>query len=285
MHKDAGLVADQITDTAHQRSTTGQHDAAINDVGSQFGRGALEGSLHRFNDHVEGLGDRFPQVTGFEVDGAGQSRQQVQPSYIHRLLIKGVIRERRANADLDVFRGALAHNHVVDLLEINADRITDLITGDAHGFTQHRATKAQHRHLRGATTNVDDHRADGFGDRQAGTDGSGHRLIDQMHLASAGHAGLTHGATLNAGDATGDTHHQTGRHDPSALIALGDEGLEHLLCCIEIGDHTVAKRPHGADVAGGPSQHQFGFVTHCQGGATLQIQCHHRGLLQHDAFT
>ena len=168
------------------------------------------------------------------------------------------------------------------LLQVHADRITDLISGDADGFTQHRAAQAEHRHLGGAPPDVHDHRADRFGHRQTGTDGGSHRLIDQMHLAGAGHARLAHGTTFNTGDAAGDAHHQTRRHDAAAFIALGDEGLEHLLGCIEIRDHAIAQGTHRTDVARRAAQHQLGFITHRHGDATLEIEGNHRGLLQHN---
>ena len=172
----------------------------------------------------------------------------------------------------------------MDLLEIDADRITDLITGDAHGFTQHRATEAQHRHLGCATANVDDHRADGFRHRKARTNGGCHWFIDEMHFPCTGHARFAHGATLNAGHTTGDADDQTRRHNPTSFIAFGDEGLEHLLSCIEVGDHPIPQRPHGTNIPGGPAQHQLRLITNCKWCPALDIQRNNGRLLQDDAF-
>ena len=72
----------------------------------------------------------------------------------------------------------------MDFLEVNPDRIADFITGDTHGFTQHRSTKAQHSHLGGATTDIHNHGANGLRDGETGTDGSGHRLIDDDAVAA-----------------------------------------------------------------------------------------------------
>ena len=83
VYKDARLVADQITDTAHQRSTTGQHDASIDDVGSQLRWGALQGALHRLNDHVEGLGNRFSKIACSQIDRTRQAGEEMQATYIH----------------------------------------------------------------------------------------------------------------------------------------------------------------------------------------------------------
>ena len=60
-----------------------------------------------------------------------------------------------------------------------------------------------------------------------------------MNLAGPRHAGFAHGSALHAGHTAGDADHQPGRHDSAAFIALGDEGLEHLLGGIEIRDHTI----------------------------------------------
>ena len=81
--------------------------------------------------------------------------------------------------------------------------------------------------------------------------------------------------TLHTGDATGDAHHQTRGHDAAALIAFGDEGFEHLLSGIEIRDHPITQRTNGPDVSRGAAEHQFGFIAHSHGGATLEIKSHH----------
>ena len=105
-----------------------------------------------------------------------------------------------------------------------------------------------------------------------------------MHLAGPRQARLAHRPALHAGDATGDADHQAGRHDAAPVIALLNEGLDHLFGGVEIGDHAIAQGPHRADVAGGAAEHQFGFIANRQGHAPLQVEGHHRGLLQHDAL-
>ena len=93
MHKDSGLVTDQVADAAHQSTTTSQHDSTINDVGSQLGRGAFERAFHRFNDHIERFSDCFTKVSGLQVDGAGKTGEQVQATHIHGLLVKVIVGE------------------------------------------------------------------------------------------------------------------------------------------------------------------------------------------------
>ena len=195
-----------------------------------------------------------------------------------------VVGEGGADADLDLFSSALAHHQVVHLLEVHADGIAELVAGHTHRLTQHGAAQREHGHFGGAATDIDDHRAHGFRHRQAGTDGRCHGLVDQVHLTGTGQAGFTHGPALHAGDAAGDADHQAGGHDAAAFIALLDEGLDHLLGGVEIGDDAIAQRAHGADVAGGAAEHELGLITHRQGHAALEIDGHHRGLLQHDAL-
>ena len=50
----------------------------------------------------------------------------------------------------------------------------------------------------GAAADIDDHGAGCVGDRQAGTDGGGHRFLDQEYLAGAGaERGFADGAAFD----------------------------------------------------------------------------------------
>jgi len=69
---------------------------------------------------------------------------------------------------------------------------------------------------------------------------------------------------------------------------LSDEVAEHLLRDLEVGDHSVAQRPDGHDVAGRLPQHLLGLQPH---GITVEqyfigtlFDCHHRRLRQDNAF-
>ena len=106
-----------------------------------------------------------------------------------------------------------------------------------------------------------------------------------MHFPRTGHAGFTHGAALHARHAARNPYHQTRSDDSAPLIALGDEGFEHLLSGIKVSDDAITQRAHSADVSWGAAQHQLGFITHCQGAAPLEIKSHNRGLLKNDSAT
>ena len=93
MHKDSGLVTDQVADAAYQSTTTSQHNSSINDVCSQLGRSAFERSFHRLNDHIERFSDCFTQVSGLQDDGTWKTGEQVQATDIHGLLVKVIVGE------------------------------------------------------------------------------------------------------------------------------------------------------------------------------------------------
>ena len=209
----------------------------------------------------------------------------MQATDIHGLLVEVVIGEGRTNADFDFLRGALTHDHVVHLLQVNTDRIADLLTSNTNGFTQHRAAKAEHSHLSCSAADVNDHRADRFSHRQTGTNGRSNRFVNEVNLAGTSHAGFPHGAALNTGHTARNSDNQPRSNDSTALVPFGDEGLEHLLSGIEVSDDAIPQGTHSTDVARRATQHQFGFIAHGEGAAPLEVKSHDRGLLEHNSST
>lgn len=51
-----GLVAQKLIEALQERAAAGEHDAAVNDVGRQLGRGLLEGDAHGLDNAVHLLG-------------------------------------------------------------------------------------------------------------------------------------------------------------------------------------------------------------------------------------
>ena len=103
-------------------------------------------------------------------------------------------------------------------------------------------------------------------------DGSGHRLLDQVHLAGSGmHGGVLHGTLLNLGNATRDSDHDAGSHEPTLTAGLGDEVAQHRLGNFKVGDDSILQGAYRGDVAGRASQHPFGLFTDGKnlGGAGL----------------
>ena len=96
--------------------------------------------------------------------------------------------------------------------------------------------------------------------RDAGTDGCGHGLFHEEHLAGAGAlGGLLDGLALHLGGTAGhaDQYART-RPQETGRVNLTDEVLEQRLGHVEVGDHAVLQGPYGADVARRATEHLLG---------------------------
>ena len=76
-----------------------------------------------------------------------------------------------------------------------------------------------------------------------------------------------------------------GRGEAAAVVHLADEMLDHLLRDLEIGDHAVAQRADGGDVARRAAEHLLGLLADRE---HLLLAAHvgdgdHARLGQHDA--
>ena len=68
------------------------------------------------------------------------------------------------------------------------------------------------------------------------------------------------------------------------MVYFGNEGSQHRLGNIKIGNHAVFHRADGDDVAGGASEHRLGFVTHGEHVFGAGLDGDNGGFAQHDAF-
>ena len=142
-----------------------------------------------------------------------------------------------------------------------------------------------HGHLGRAAADVDDHVAGRLGDRQAGADRGGHRLLDQVGLARAGRERrLLDRALLDAGHA-GRHADDDARMRPAILMDLLDEVPEHLLGHLEVGDDAVLEGPDGLDVARRAAQHALGLDADRVHLAGALVDRDDRWLGEHDAAT
>ena len=129
-----------------------------------------------------------------------RSRPRISVCSSSSLVVRG------ADRDLDVLGGALAEQEAVLLLDVLDDRVVQLVAGDPDGLGGDDAAERDDGDLGGAAADVHDHVAGGLVHREAGADGRGHRLLDDVHLAGARLGGrLDDGAALDAGDAGGHT--------------------------------------------------------------------------------
>lgn len=140
------------------------------------------------------------------------------------------------------------------------------------------------RDLGGAATDVDDHVAGGLVDRQPGTDGRGHGLLDDVHLACTGlRRCLDDGASLDPGDAGGHADDDSRAGQVTSLVDLQDEVAEHPLGDLEVGDHAVLQGPYGNDVARCTPDHLLGLGADRQDAAGVGVDGHDGRLVQDDA--
>jgi hypothetical protein len=138
--------------------------------------------------------------------------------------------------------------------------------------------------LGGAAADVHHHVPGGLVDRQAGPDGRGHRLLDDVHPAGAGLVpGFLDRALLHPGDAAGHRDDDPGFGQVTAAVHLLDEVAQHPLGHVEVGDDPVLQRAHGHDVARRPPDHPFSFDPDGDDLARVGIQGHHGGFVEHDA--
>ena len=153
----------------------------------------------------------------------------------------------------------------------------------------HHAGERDHAHFGGAAADVHHHRAGRLFDRQAGADGGGHRLLNQIDNRRAGiNRRVADGVTLHLGRAAGHADNDARRRRPFAAVYLADKGAEHFLGNVQIGNHTVFHRADGLDAARGAAEHFFRFRAHRQrdflAGIDIGLHRHHRRFVQHNAF-
>ena len=189
----------------------------------------------------------------------------------------------RADRHLHLFGRALADGDAVLATHVGLDGGVDVEAADAHGLERDDAAEADDRGLAGAAADVDDHVADRLVDRQVGTDGRGHRLLDELRIGRAGAAGrVGDGAALDLGDGRRHADDDLRPGEPADADALQQQA-DHALGDLEVGDGAAAQRPHGDDVAGRAADHLPRLAAGGQHLAGLPVEGDDRRLVEHDA--
>ena len=148
----------------------------------------------------------------------------------------------------------------------------------------HHPAEGDHRHLRRAAADVDDHVADGLVDRQSGPDGGRHGLLNEEAGRRAGPARrLLDGAALDRRDGGRDADQHLGPVE-AADADTAQQHAEHPLGDLEVGDGAAAQRPLGHDVPRRPADHLPGVGADGQHLAAARIERHHGRLVQHQAL-
>ncbi len=202
-------------------------------------------------------------------------------------LHRHAILERIGGADLhlDRFRGALADQQVVGLLDVLDDRIVHLVAGDADRLAVDDAGERDDRNVGRAAADVDDHVARRLGNRHAGTDRRGHRFLDEIPLAGLGAVGaVLDGALLDLRDLRGDADDDAGPDPDVPVVGFLDEVGQHLLGDLEVGDDAVLHRLDGHDVARRAPEHLLRVLADRLDAAVDLVDRHDRGLVDDDAL-
>ena len=135
------------------------------------------------------------------------------------------------------------------------DLLIVVVAGYAHTGSLDLAAKAQHSDIRGAAADINDHPAVRQGDVDAGAEGSGNRLVDQVYLTGTGsHHSLHHGIALNAGNGGGHAHGHPGL-DHVGAVHLLDKAADQLPGHGVVADDAILQREDSGDVVGRASHH------------------------------
>ena len=231
-----------------------------------------------FSGSVERL-EHFGLV---DLDDAGPALAHAAAAHfhrVHRLAVAG-----GAQRLLDVLGGPLADEQPVASAHEADDRLVHVVAGGADGAGVDHAAERDHGDVGGAAADVDDHAAGGFGDRQPGADGRGHRLVDEVHFAGLGPIrAVDDRPALHLGDARRDADDEAGASPGDAALRLSDEVAQQPLGGLEIGDHAVAQRPDRGDVGRGAAQHRVRRVPDRLGLVALRVDGDDGRLVDDDA--
>ena len=185
---------------------------------------------------------------------------------------------------LQFLGGALADGDAVFVANMLEDFLIVVVTGHAHTGGLDLAAKAQHGDIRGAAADINDHAAVRQGDVDAGAEGGGDRLVDQVHLTGTGcHHSLYHGIALNAGNSGGHAHCHPGL-DHVGAVHLLDKAADQLPGHGVVADDAVLQREDGGDIVGRTPHHSQCLVAGFQHGVLAGIHCHNAGLVEHHAL-
>ena len=152
-------LRDATVEAGKQRPAAGQHDALVHHVGDELRRRLLD----RLLDRVDDLGDRrlegLADLVAADLDAAREAGQQVPAAEGDRSLVGLVVGIGRADGDLDLLGGPLAHEQVVLAPGERDDVAVHLVAADPHAAADDDPAEADDRDLGRAAADVDDQAA------------------------------------------------------------------------------------------------------------------------------
>src|SRR5690349_1299315 len=142
-----------------QGAPAGQYDALVDDVGGEFGGGVLERDLDRLDDRAHRLGKAFGDLPFTDHDLLRHTVHQVAPLDLHHPAFAVLRHAGGTDLLLDALGAALADKQIMVTADIGDDRLVHLVAAHPHRPAVDDAAERQHRHLRRAAADIDDHRA------------------------------------------------------------------------------------------------------------------------------
>ena len=165
---------------------------------------------------------------------------------------------------LDTFCGGFTDQRAVVTANVVDDRFVEAVTTDTYGRGVNHAVQGDNGHFSGTTTDINNHGASGFRNRQTCTNCRCHRFFNQEHFTGAGAlSGFTDRTTFNLRCANRYTDQYTRAWAHKAVaVNLFDEVLEHFFGHEEVSDNAVFHRTNSRDVTWRTAQHLFCVMTY-----------------------
>src|SRR5439155_6463374 len=180
----SGFLAQELVKAAQECAAADQREAAVGDVGREFGRRALEQLLDGVDDARERPLQGALHLGCADGGAAQEAGCKVTAGDLCRLESAAV---GEGCADLDLHRLGLflADQQPLLVLEEPDDGVVEVVAADADRLRDGEAAEGGDGHLRGAAADVNHERSDRLCDRQPGTDRGRERLFDQVGAGCA----------------------------------------------------------------------------------------------------
>ena len=276
-------VIDRLRQARQRRRAAGQHDALLEDVGSQLGRRPLQHALNGLNQLRHGLPQRLVDLHRGDGLRPGHAGDQVAARHVHGHLVG--LGNGAADAHLDLVRRALADEQVVLLAQVADDGVIEVIAADAVAGGDDHLAHGQHRDVSHSGAHVHDHGAVGLAEVDAHAQRRRHGAIQQLRVPGARvEHQVDDGALLHVIDAGGHGNHRPGPVEEVLAAGVKDELPHHGVEQAKIPHGSLPKGPDGHHVAGGAPDHAIGVAAHGEHRVGVPVQRNHRRLAQHDAL-
>ena len=278
----------QRIELGQKRSTTGQHQAPLADVGAQLRRRVSENVEHRLHDFLECVIQCVAHFVAVQCELRMQPARQAAPVQLD--LPDFLARIGAGHLAFDDLSLAGPDRHPVVAPHVLNDGVVHAGAPGLHGARVDDAGHRQHGHLRGAAADIHNHVAAGPMYRQTGANRRDYGLVHDEYLARPGVARrLLDRPAVHRSGAMRNTNHQPpyGGAEETQAQGLDDEMLEHLLGDFVVGDHAVLQGLDDLQIARGAAQHSEGFGAYRQhpvvSGAGSPAKRHDGRFVQDDA--